>query len=225
AKGYTDNVVELMVRKLTRLAPETRNALQQLACLGNRAEFTMLRVVYQDSLEQLHAQLAEAVGAGFVLRSKDSYHFFHDRVQEAAYSLIPEDRRAEAHLRIGRLLAMHTPPNEREDWIFEIVNQLNRGSHLITSIAQHALIAELNLIAGKRAKTSTGYASALTYLHAGRELLIDETWNHNYKLVFSIEYLLAECELLTADMVTADNRLSMLAERAKSFHDIALVTR
>ena len=111
AKGYTDNVVDLMVRKLTRLVPETQNALKQLACLGNSAEFTMLRVVYQDSMEHMQAQLAEAVGAGFILRSKDSYHFLHDRVQEAAYSLIPQELRAEAHLRIGRSMASHTPPD------------------------------------------------------------------------------------------------------------------
>ena len=225
AKGYTDNVVDLMVRKLTRLVPETQNALKQLACLGNSAEFTMVRVVYQDSMEQMHAQLAEAVGAGFILRSKDSYHFLHDRVQEAAYSLIPQELRAEAHLRIGTLMASHTPPDKLEEGIFEIVNQLNRGPHLITSIAERERIAELNLIAGRRAKISTAYASALKYLHAGRGLLTDETWNHNYDLVFSIEYLLAECELLTTDMAAAENRLSMLAERAKSAHDIALVTR
>src|SRR5262249_4926733 len=121
AKGYTDNVVDLMVRKLTRLVPETQNALKQLACLGNNAEFTILRVVYQDSMEQMHAQLAEAVGTGFILRLRDSYRFLHDRVQEAAYSLIPQELRAETHLRIGTLMASHTPPENLEEGIFEIV--------------------------------------------------------------------------------------------------------
>src|SRR5258708_3863238 len=225
AKGYTDNVVDLMVGKLTRLIPETQNALKQLACLGNSAEFATLRVVYQDSMEQLRVHLADAVGAGLILRSNEAYRFLHDRVQEAAYSLIPEEFRAETHLRIGMLMATHTPSDKLEEWIFEIVNQLNRGLHLVTSITQRERTAELNLIAGRRAKTSTAYASALTYLHAARELLTDETWTHNHDLVFSIECLLAECELLSADMGAAENRLSMLAERSKNAHEVALVTR
>src|SRR5882672_11303019 len=225
AKGYTDNVVDLMVSKLTRLAPETQNALKQFACLGNGAEFTTIRVVYQDSMETMHAQVAEAVEAGLILRSTTSYHFLHDRVQEAAYSLIPQQLRSETHLRIGMLMASHTTPDKLEEKIFEIVNQLNRGAHLITSIPERERIAELNLIAGRRAKLSTAYASALKYLHAGRGLLADETWKHNYDLIFSIEHLLAACELLTTDMATADNRLSMLAEQATSAHDVAVVTR
>src|SRR5262245_56499946 len=225
AKGYTDNVVDLMVRKLSRLPAETQNALQQLACLGNSAEFAMLRMVHQDPDEELHRPLWEAVRAGLIFRSEDSYRFLHDRVQEAAYSLIPQELRPEVHLRIGRLLAAHTPPEELEDRIFEIVNQLNRGSHLITSTKERERVAELNLIAGRRAKTSTAYASALVYLGAGRALLAEETWDSNYELIFPIEYLMAECELLTANMVGSESRLSMLAQRAKHDHDIAIVTR
>ena len=225
AKGYTDNVVDLMVGKLSRLPVETQNALQQLACLGNSAEFALLTMVYQDSKEEMHRKLWEAVRTGLVFRSEDSYKFLHDRVQEAAYSLIPEELRAEAHLRIGRLLAAYTPPEKREEAIFEIVNQLNRGSHLITSAEERQRVADLNLIAGRRAKISTAYASALSYLAAGRELLTEESWDDDYEVIFSIEFLMAECELLTADMGAAENRLSMLAQRAKSGHDFAVVTR
>ncbi len=225
AKGYTDNVVDLMIVKLNRLPAETQSALKQLACLGNSASFTTLRTVYQDSSEEIHGHIWEAVKAGFVFRSDDSYSFLHDRVQEAAYSLIPEELRAEAHLRIGMLMASHTSSEKIEEGIFEIVNQLNRGAHLVTSIAESERIAQLNLIAGRRAKHSTAYASALQHLQVGRGLLTDEAWSCNYDLVFSIESLEAECELHIADMEAAERRLTMLAARARSRRDFAIVTR
>ena len=225
AKGFTDNVVELMVGKLNRLPPDTQKALQQFACMGNSAEFEMLRMAYQGSIEDMHDHLWEAVRSGLIFRADDSYRFLHDRVQEAAYSLIPKELRAEAHLRIGMLLAEHTPAEKREEAIFEIVNQLNRGSHLITSVEDRERVADLNLIAGRRAKLSTAYDSALKYLRAGSALLTEETWEHNYRLIFSIEYLMAECELLTADKGAAENRLSSLAQRATNRHDFCLATR
>src|SRR5215813_10015917 len=225
AKGYTDNVVNLMVGKLKRLPFDTQRALQQLACMGSSAEFDLLETVSQNSNQDIHGDLSAAVGAGLLLQSEHAYRFLHDRVQEAAYSLIAEDARGAAHLRIGRLLASRTAPAEIEEKIFEIVNQLNRGSHLITSAEERARVAALNLIAGRRAKLSTAYASALSYLTAGRALLTEEAWDRSYELIFSIESLIAECELLTADMVAAENRLSLLAQRAKSGHDIGLVTR
>jgi PAS domain S-box-containing protein len=225
AKGYTDNVVDLMVGKLSRLPMETQKALQQLACLGNSADFARLAMVYGNSEDDVHWVLREAVGAGLVLHSEGAYRFLHDRVQEAAYSLVPEELRSEAHLRIGRLLAACITPEKREEAIFEIVNQLNRGSHLIGSAEEHKRLAELNFIAGRRAKISTAYTSAISYLGTARALLTEESWDENYELTFSIEYDTAECELLTADMVSAERRLSMLAQRAKCDHDITLVTR
>ncbi|HYY29645.1 MAG TPA: AAA family ATPase [Chthoniobacterales bacterium] len=225
AKGHTDNVVDLMVAKLHRLPGDTQNAVRQLACLGISAQFSVLAIISESSEEEIHRKLWEAVRAGLVLRSENSYRFLHDRVQEAAYSLIPEESRAEAHLRIGRLLAAHTSPEKREQRIFEIVNQLNRGSRLITSTEEREQVAKLNLIAGRRAKISTAYVSALSYLATGRALLSEQAWEDRYELVFSIECLMAECELLAADTMAAEKRLSMLVRRTKSEHEVAIVTR
>jgi PAS domain S-box-containing protein len=214
AKGYTDNVVDLMVTKLGRLPTETLAVLQQLACVGFDTELALLETVCQTSQAELHDNLWEAVRSGLVHRSENAYAFQHDRIQEAAYSLVPEDARAGGHLRIGRLLLAHTPLEKREEIIFDMVNQYNRGAKLIVSEEERFLVAELNLIAGKRAKGSTAYASALNYLIAGVELLGDHGWESRHALTFALELERAGCEFLTGEITAADDRLSALSNRA-----------
>jgi predicted ATPase len=119
--------------------------------VGSSAEFDLLAMLSQQSTEEMHDRLWEAARAGFVFRTEQSYRFLHDRVQEAAYVLIPQNLRPETHLRIGWLLAAHTPPEKREKAIFEIVNQLDRGAALIASQNEREQLAELNLLAGQRA--------------------------------------------------------------------------
>jgi len=214
AKGYADNLVDLMVGKLTRLTAETQKAVQQLACLGNAAAVATLGLVYGTPETEIHSLLDEAVRADLLERGKDSYHFIHDRIQEAAYLLLPESSRAEAHLRIGRLLAANTPPEQREEAIYEIVNQLNRGAPLITSDDERVQLAELNLIAGKRAKVSSAYVSALTYFARGADLLPDDAWESRHDLAFALQLHQADCELWTGALSSAEKGLAALATRA-----------
>ena len=224
AKGYTENVVELMVGKLTRLPSSTRAALQQLASLGNSADLTTLSIVLGTSGQQVHAALWPAVHQELIERLRGTYRFVHDRIQEAAYSMIPEELRGEAHLRIGRLLAARTPPEKREEVIFDIVNQLNRGAALITSRDEREWLAELNLLAGRRARQSTAYSSALTYLIAGRALLSGDCWERCGALTFALEFHRAECEFVTGALAAADERLAILWERATNIVDSAAIT-
>jgi PAS domain S-box-containing protein len=224
ARRYTDNVVDLMVTKLNRLRPETQRALCQLACVGSNAGFALLQTVCELSQEDLHANLWEAVRDGLVLRLQDSYTFQHDKIQEAAYLLIPEDARTEAHLRIGRLLLVHTPLDKREEIIFEIVSQFNRSTTLIISQDEREQLARLNLIAGKRAKNAAAYSSALTHLAAGCALLAEDCWKRQYPLTFELEFHRAECEFLTSDLDNAEERLSVLAGRTETLVDLAAVT-
>jgi predicted ATPase len=170
---------------LNRLPDLTQEAIGLLACLGNVAEIATLSLLQEESEQEIHAALWEAVRAELVLRLDSSYAFLHDRVQEAAYALIPESERAVVHLRIGRLFVSRTAPEEIEEKIFEIVNQLNRGTLLIDSLEERERVAELKLIAAKRARTSTAYVSARTYLVEGLALLAEDSWEHQYALTFA----------------------------------------
>jgi PAS domain S-box-containing protein len=223
AKGYTDNVVDLLVGKVSRLPADTQKALQKLACLGNVAAVSTLSIVLGIPEEQIHTTLREAVRQELAERLDGSYHFVHDRVQEAAYSLIPEAIRAETHLRIGRLLSARTQPEQREEVIFEIVGQLNRGAALITSVDERDQLAEYNLLAGQRAKSSTAYASALTYLNAGAALFAPEDFDRRHELIFALELNRAECEFLTGQLSAAESRLTALSMRPTTTVERALV--
>jgi PAS domain S-box-containing protein len=221
AKGYTDNVVEFLVGKLARLPAVTQDALRQLACLGNAGDVATLAMIRGEPEAASHQALWEAHRAGLVWRRNGTYAFLHDRVQEAAYSLIPEAGRPAAHLHIGRLLLAHTPPEELAEHVFDIVNQLNRGAALMTARAERESLAELNLVAGKRARAATAYASASVFFTTGSGLLAQDCWDRRYALAFALELGRAECESLNGQTASAEERLAMLARRATGLVDAA----
>jgi PAS domain S-box-containing protein len=224
AKGYTANVADLMIRKLLRLPAATQEALRQLACFGSNANPAMLALVSETPEEQVHANLWEAVRLELVEPLDGAYRFTHDRVREAVYSQIAESLRAEAHLRIGRLLAERTPVKSRRDAIFEIVNQLNRGVAAMASRGEREHLAELNLAAGKRARASSAHVSALSYLANGTALLQEDAWGRRRELAFALELNRAECEFLTGAVAHAFERLAALSSRVATTLEHAAVS-
>lgn len=222
AKGYTENVVDLMVGKLSRLPQPTQEALKAFACLGNRAETSALVMILGTSEDQLHSDLWEALRLELIVRSDDSYRFVHDRVQEAAYTLVPEELRAPEHLRIGRLLARRIGSVQRKEDLFEIAGHFNRAAALLVSQEERDEVAALNLAAGKRAKKAAAYVSALNYLTAGAALVSGEELRR-HELVFELEFHRAECEFLTGDLTSAEERLAMLSSLGLSVAERAAV--
>jgi PAS domain S-box-containing protein len=225
AKGYTDNVVDLLLDKLRRLPAKTQTVLKRLACLGDSAPITTLGLVQSGSEDALHATLRAAIRAGLVFRQEGAYKFLHDRVREAAYALIPEGKRAATHLAIGQRFAAQTPPDVVERKIFEIVGQLNRGAALISSGEEREHLGELNLIAGRRAMSSTAYSSALNYLAVGAAMLPEDAWERCHDLAFALELHRAECEFLTGALVEAKVHLAELTDRAANASELATLTR
>src|SRR5262249_12171502 len=144
AKQHTDNVVELLAGKLTRLPLATQDALRQLACLGNLADVSILSIVLETPEDQVHAVLWGAMGEHLLDRREGVVKVGRDRVREAAYALIAEQPPPEARVTIGQLGVADTLPVQRDGPIFEIDKQLDRGGPLLGSQRQREQLAPLN---------------------------------------------------------------------------------
>jgi predicted ATPase/signal transduction histidine kinase/GAF domain-containing protein len=216
AKNYTDNVVDLMVQKLRRLSITTQDALKKLACLGSVAEIDMLSIVYAQNRESLHGTLWEAVRAGLIVHQANNYRFLHDRIQQAAYSLFPEEHRAAVHLRIGRTLLASMTADQLTEELFEVANQLNRGAALIVDRDEKTRVATINLRAGRKAKASAAYASARAHFASGIAQLDEQDWQSRHELTFSLWFECAECELLCGSQKAAAQQIVELLQRATS---------
>jgi PAS domain S-box-containing protein len=216
AKNYTDNVVELISGKLKRFSATTQEALKQLACLGNVVEIATLTLIPRETEEPIDVALAEAVHAGVVSQHENAYKFLHDRIQQAAYSLIPEERRAEIHLRIGRALLASMKPDQLAEHLFDVANQLNRGSGRLIERDEKAQVATIDLHAGRKAKASAAYASARAYFVAGMALLDESDWGTHHELTFSLWLERTECEILSGNLEKADQLIVELLQRAAS---------
>jgi PAS domain S-box-containing protein len=216
AHGYTDNVVDLMVEKLKRLSGTAQTGLQQLACLGNVVEIASLSLAFGESEEAIHTSLLEPARTGLILRLEGSYAFLHDRIQEAAYSLIPEGDRAGVHLRIGRVLLASMSEDQLDEHLFDVANQLNRGAGRLTDRNEKAEVATFNLRTGRRAKASAAYASARTYFACGIALLDGRDWSRQHELKFSLSLEFAECELLCGSLEMTSQLIVELLQRAAS---------
>ena len=187
AQNISDNVVELMAGKIGQLDSNTQTVLQLAACIGNTFELSTLALIRKKALPELITELWPAISEGLLLPLDEQYKllktyeagkrdeadvvaapqvrfkFQHDRVQQAAYSLIDEAQKQVTHLQIGRLLLANRSQTLEDD-LFEIVNQLNQGIALINQQNERVELAKLNLKAGQKAKKATAYGSAVSYL-------------------------------------------------------------
>jgi predicted ATPase/signal transduction histidine kinase/ActR/RegA family two-component response regulator len=201
SKGMTDNVVELMVAAIGKLPAATRNILKLASCIGSRFDPVTLSLVAETSETIVQTDLQPALREGLILPVNTHYKFVHDRIQQAAYSLIGDLDKPEIHLQIGRLL--RDKASEMDEWLFEVVYHLNLGAALVSDREEKNKIMELNLAAGHRAKSSTAYKNALQYFTAAFSLLSENAWPDQHQLTLSIHTELVEAEYLNGNFERA----------------------
>ncbi|MDY7228105.1 trifunctional serine/threonine-protein kinase/ATP-binding protein/sensor histidine kinase [Hyalangium rubrum] len=235
ARGLTDDVIELMTGKLQRLPPPTQEALRLAACIGNRFQLASLAIVHGVTPAQAATRLYPAIEEGLILPLDDrwqlaehggavdaTYRFLHDRVQQAAYTLIPEEARAELHLRIARMLLASLAPEQLEERLLDVVHQLNRGCALVTEEEERYEVARLNLLAGRKAMASAAFEPALRYFSMGLSLLPEAAWDQRHALCRELHLEAMEAEYLNAHTQQGDALSELVLART---HDALEKTR
>ena len=231
-KGITSNVVELMVQKLKELPQDTQKVIQLASCLGNKFNLSKLALINGKSPKETAQDIWAALDKGLIVPTGTSYkyvsdannadvnyRFSHDRVQQAAYSMLEEDYRNWLRLKIGRILLDNTPENKLDDAIIEIVNQANFGIDLMTDLKERAFFSKLNLIAGKKAKASVAYKVALNYLDAGILLLEKDSWKKQYDLTLALYTETVEAAYLATEFEKMERSSKIVIDNAKKLLD------
>ncbi|MGB3510544.1 MAG: AAA family ATPase [Microcoleaceae cyanobacterium] len=204
------DVVELVATQLQKLPEPTQKVLQLAACIGNQFDLATLAIVWDGSPIETASALWSALQGEFIVPKDEMYKFYasennilleqdrqqiqpkliyrflHDRVQQAAYSLIPAAKKEEIHLKIGRMLLQNASEIQQEAKVFDIVNQLNQARKLISAKVEQNQLAKLNLIAGNKAKASTAYNAAMKYFQVGLKLLPGDSWETEYDLTLAL---------------------------------------
>ncbi len=238
------SVVELLASRMLSLPERTQEILKIAACIGNKFNLDTLSIVTDYSSYHIANNLYSAMHLGLILPLNDSYKvpmvfcqeensesnlifdvsrvgykFLHDRVQEAAYSLITENERECTHLKIGLQLLDKTPSKDIEINIFDIVNQLNVGIKLLKQEDEKDELGSLNFIAGCKAKKATAYEAAQKYLHTAIVLSETNSWESKYDAVLKLYIEATEVAYLSGNFEQMEKLADIVLQQAKTLLD------
>jgi PAS domain S-box-containing protein len=240
-REIASNVVELTIAKLKTLPAPTQRVLQLAACVGNSFDLYTLAIIAEQAPAVVFADLLPAIDRGAIeptakleasgAEALDSelpilnYKFRHDRLQQAAYTLIDEQHKQSIHLQIGRLLLKNTSPAQTAEKLFDLLNHLNQAQDLIETDAEKLALIRLNVEAGIKAKDATAYTSAYEYLNIGRNLFGAYPPQLDERLFFRLHQELATVEYLNGNFDRAKESIDLALAQARSPLDRAELYR
>jgi len=216
-RDVTDNVVDFMAGRIQRFTTGATDALARAAFVGTEFDLAAVGTLLGCSAVDVAARLDEPQAEELVVASDGPggrFRFVHDRVQQAAYSLVPEDARAATHRDVGRILL--TRYDAGEAGLFDVVHALNAGRGVIDDPLERARLVQLNLEAGRRALGAAAYTPAWGFLQAGLELLAADAWQTEYERTLELHLEAASAAYLSHHRADTTRLVAVVLEHGRT---------
>jgi PAS domain S-box-containing protein len=239
----TENVVDLLVNSIRKYPVHVQETLKLAACIGNNFDLKTLAIVKNTQPATINSELNTPIRDGLIYPTSDAYKliawhmtdkkaesaiydqitykFQHDRIQQAAYSLIPEENRKAIHYQIGKHALLNTQRQDIESNLFDIIGHLNQSIELIQDDKEKITLAELNLRAGIKAKDSTAYHQSTEFLNHGISLLPEGTWENHYPLTLELYKHRAQALFLSGNIAQSEQDINLMLNKAVDRYDKA----
>jgi predicted ATPase/signal transduction histidine kinase len=171
----------------------------------------------KDQEQSLEFQQLELINILSSLSEVPKFQFIHEDIRKAAYAWVEESELNSIHLRIGHDLLDKTPAQEREDKIFELVNQFNHAIPLITDLDERYGLAEMNLFAGRKALSFDANLAASEYLVAGIQVLPADSWQTHYQMTFDLYEAAAKATYLAGRFEESEKSIQLVINNSFTF--------
>lgn len=241
--ALTADVVEFMATQLQKLPIETQEVLKLASCVGNQFNLGTLAIISQRSECDTANALWKGLEEGLIVPQSAVYKFYntfdaiavqenppytnenvvyrflHDRIQQAAYSLIPEENKQITHYQIGKNLLEKLSRQQQKEQIFDIVNHLSIGINQLQTPTEQEELANLALLAGQKAKSATAYNAAVDYFDIALKLVGDKPWQQNYDINLKLHEQAAEAAYLSGQFTKMEQFICPVLEHGKAILD------
>ena len=226
--GATTNVIDILVDKVQTLPPATQDILKLAACISTHFDLATLAIIAEAAPQQVSQELTPALIADILIADSQpedelvSYHFGHDRIHAAVYSLLTPQEQQRYHWKIGNLLWDRFSLAERAERPFDILNQWRAALNLLETDADKIRFAELSLIGGRKAKTAAAFSATYDYLQAAYQLLQEDRvdyWQTHYDLLLALATETAEAAFLVSNFAKADQTIEIILNQANAAQD------
>lgn len=229
-----DSVARMLADRLVDMPRETLDLLDIASCIGNGFDLLALSNITGRSLSRIASDLKPAVEGSLIkplgsnqrlfeaLDEDDSalelsrklgnarYRFHHDQARLAAHEQMTQERRADLHMRIARLMTSSLSPEQQDRQAVEIFGHLEFGAKTVKNITERVGIARIGVTASRASRKGLAFVTARAQLVTASALMPENAWNTHQDLMLQLQLGLAECAYALNDRVAMEAAASSI---------------